>query len=148
VRLDTAPYDKMKRMVIPSALKITRMKPTRKVSNFFTPFLAPFIWKIHNISINSRKCKLMEKVFVKVGLGLVHMRHRSNCDWMFYTRLAGSTSLSLPLWRRRGRSDHTSSTFRGKRPRYVSNRLLCDLAVLLNTRCWQKLCNHFGSCKA
>ncbi|KAF6019423.1 RPL13A [Bugula neritina] len=25
-----APYDKMKRMVIPSALKITRMKPTRK----------------------------------------------------------------------------------------------------------------------
>jgi len=79
-----APYDKMKRMVIPSALKITRMKPTRKVSNFFTPFLAPFIWKIHNISINSRKCKLMEKVFVKVGLGLVHMRHRSNCDWMFF----------------------------------------------------------------
>jgi len=44
-----APYDKMKRMVIPSALKITRMKPTRKVSNFFTPFLAPSISKIHII---------------------------------------------------------------------------------------------------
>ena len=27
-----APYDKMKRMVIPSALKVARMKPTRRVS--------------------------------------------------------------------------------------------------------------------
>lgn len=42
------PYDKQKRMVVPSALKVLRLNPCRKVCIYITKFGTMFVLKINN----------------------------------------------------------------------------------------------------